>query len=174
MGSQVVDIDTSGLESAFYINVQVGEVSVVQPDPGVTSDQIIYYYDRPGRPSVFVAHSNVTMEGVNVLTDAQLYELGQALDAIRTFFAPAYGSTSQWWAMDTEFKAVTLNIRKQLAGNCISFRYQIKGGLETQLPVELHQIVASIMTSLGIHIVCKHKGEFFSIWPTIPTLRWVA
>ncbi len=96
--------DTSGLESAFYINVQVGEVSIVQPPPGVTSDQLIYYYDRPGRPAVYIQESSLTQSGVPVLDNAQLYELGQALDAIRGYFAPAYGTGEGWWAMDVEFK----------------------------------------------------------------------
>ena len=36
--------DTSGLEPAFYINAQIDEYSVVKPDAGVTTDQILYYY----------------------------------------------------------------------------------------------------------------------------------
>lgn len=95
--------DKSGLDPAFYINVQFGEASVVQPDPGVTSDQIIYYFDRPGQPSVFVAHSSLVPAGTTVLDSAQLFELGQGLNAIRSYFDDAYG-TSAWWAMDVEFK----------------------------------------------------------------------
>jgi hypothetical protein len=41
--------------------------------------------------------------GTHVLSTAQIHELGQALDAIRSFFAPAY-QQSPWWAMDVEFK----------------------------------------------------------------------
>jgi pyruvate,water dikinase len=95
--------DTSGLDPAFYINVQFGEASVVQPAPGVTTDQIIYYFDRPGQPSVYVAHSSRVPFGGTVLTNAQLFELGQSLDKIRSYFNDAYGST-EWWAMDVEFK----------------------------------------------------------------------
>ncbi len=95
--------NTSGLEPAFYINVQIGENSVVQPAPGITTDQIIYYFDRPGQPAVFVARSNLVSGGGPVLSSAQLFELGQSLDAIRSYFAPAY-ATSDWWAMDVEFK----------------------------------------------------------------------
>ncbi len=95
--------DTSGLDPAFYINVQAGEASVVQPDPGVTTDQIIYYYDRPGQPSVYVGHSSLVPEGEHVLTTEQQRELGDALDAIRNYFTEAYG-TAEWWAMDVEFK----------------------------------------------------------------------
>ncbi len=97
--------DLSGLESPFYINVQVGEVSVVQPPAGVTSDQLLYYYDRQGQPTVFIAHSSLVPEGATVLTNAQMFELGEALDSIRAFFAPAYSyADGSWWAMDVEFK----------------------------------------------------------------------
>lgn len=95
--------DTSGLEAPFYINVQVGEVSVVQPPPGITSEQLLYYYDRPGQPAVYVAHSSLVPAGETVLDSAQLFALGTALAEIRAFFAPAY-ALDGWWAMDVEFK----------------------------------------------------------------------
>ena len=95
--------DSSGLEPAFYINVQTGETSIVSPPPGVTADALLYYFDRPDQPTTFISHSSLVPEGESVLTDAQLFELGQALDRIRTAFAVAYGGP-QWWAMDCEFK----------------------------------------------------------------------
>ena len=100
--------DTSGLEPGFYINVQHGEASVVQPEPGVTTDQFIYHYDQPGQPVVFIAHSNQVPAGERVLTVAQTYELGEGLAAIRDHFREAYGPPPEdpgaWYAMDVEFK----------------------------------------------------------------------
>jgi hypothetical protein len=96
--------DVSGLEPAFYVNVQVGEESVVAPEPGVTSDQFLYYFDRPGQPIVFLAHSNLVAPGNTVLTTAQTFELGAALQDIHTFFFAAYGSGAGFYAMDVEFK----------------------------------------------------------------------
>ncbi len=95
--------DPSGLEPGFYINVQIGEESVVQPDPGVTSDQFIYQFDFPGQPIIFIAHSNLVPKGKTVLTNAQVHRLGIALKEIHEFFQPVYGNNS-WYAMDTEFK----------------------------------------------------------------------
>ncbi len=95
--------DPSGLEPAFYINVQRGETSIVSPPPGVTADALLYYFDRPDQPTTFISHSSLVPEGEAVLTDAQLFALGQALDRIRTAFAVAYGGP-HWWAMDCEFK----------------------------------------------------------------------
>lgn len=100
--------DTSGLEPGFYVNVQVGETSVVQPNPGIKTDQFIYQYDLPGQPIIFQSHSNLVRQGQTVLTRAQTHELGTALKAIHLFFARAYGPSpdhpERWYAMDVEFK----------------------------------------------------------------------
>ncbi len=97
--------DTSGLEPGFYINVQLGEASVVQPDAGVTTDQIIYHFDFPGQPMTFIAHSSLVADGSTVLTVAQTYQLGVALKAIHEFFRSVYGQDADaWYAMDVEFK----------------------------------------------------------------------
>ena len=96
--------DTSGLEPAFYINAQIDEYSVVKPDAGVTTDQILYYYSMPGQPVVYIRRSNLIPDGETVLSNAQLYELGTALDAIHRHFYPVYGAGASFYAMDTEFK----------------------------------------------------------------------
>jgi hypothetical protein len=96
--------DTSGLEPAFYINVQKGEESVVLPDEGVTTDQILYYYDSPGQPVVYIRRSNLVPDGETVMSNAELYELGTALSAIHAHFLPAYGRSGGFYAMDIEFK----------------------------------------------------------------------
>lgn len=96
--------DTSGLEPAFYINVQKGEESVVLPEEGVTTDQILYYYDSPGQPVVYIRRSNLVPEGETVMSNAELYELGTALSAIHAHFLPAYGRSGGFYAMDIEFK----------------------------------------------------------------------
>ena len=98
--------DTAGLEPAFYINAQIGENSVVLPAPGHTTDQLLYYYSLPGQPVVYIAHSNLIRSGDTVLSGAELYELGGALDAIHRFFYEAYGTGGGFYAMDTEFKIV--------------------------------------------------------------------
>lgn len=98
--------DTVGVEPGFYVNVQKGESSVVQPPRGITTDQFIYYYSLQGQPVVYLQQSNLVAKGERVLTPKQIHDLGVALQAIHQFFYPAYGATSQtgWYAMDTEFK----------------------------------------------------------------------
>jgi hypothetical protein len=98
--------DESGLDPAFYVNVQAGgDAEVVHPPPGVTSDQFLYYFGEPNQPITYVAHSNL-IPG-DVLTTRQAHELGVALDAIHARFSAAYGPASGnrgYYAMDCEFK----------------------------------------------------------------------
>ena len=100
--------DSSGLEPGLYVNVQYGEASVVKPESGITTDQFIYHYSMPGQPVVFISRSNLVPSGTTVLSTAQTYKLGKALDAIHKHFLPSYGpaagDTSSWYAMDVEFK----------------------------------------------------------------------
>jgi pyruvate,water dikinase len=100
--------DRAGLEPAFYVNVQVDEFSVVQPEPGATTEEFLHYFDLQGQPVSYLSQSNKVAAGERVLSPEQVQELGVALDRIRTYFRPAYapefGAQNQWWAMDVEFK----------------------------------------------------------------------
>lgn len=100
--------DESGLEPAFYINVQFGgKVEVVAPPAGTTSDQILYFFDNPNQPITYLAHSNIISGGSTVLSREQVHSLGVALDAIHERFSPAYGPAAGnkgFYAMDIEFK----------------------------------------------------------------------
>ncbi|MEZ4398389.1 MAG: PEP/pyruvate-binding domain-containing protein [Kofleriaceae bacterium] len=100
--------DASGLDPAFYVNVQYGgDVEVVAPPPGTTSDQLLYYFTQPNQPITYLTHSNIIAAGTTVLSPTQLYALGKALAAIHTRFSKAYGpaaGNNGWYAMDVEFK----------------------------------------------------------------------
>ncbi len=96
--------DTSGLEPAFYVNVQEGEESVVAPEPDVSTDQFLYYFELPGQPLVFIQHSSLVADGESVLTTSETYELGTGLAAIHDFFLPVYGVSGGFYGMDVEFK----------------------------------------------------------------------
>ena len=98
----------SGLEPAFYVNVQTGgDVEVVAPPAGTTSDQFLYFFDVPNQPITYLAHSNLIPKGTTVLSGLQIRQLGLALEAIHDRFSPAYGPAAGktgWYAMDVEFK----------------------------------------------------------------------
>lgn len=100
--------DDSGLDPAFFVNVQAGgDAEVVAPPAGVTSDQFLYYFNEPNQPTTYLTHSNLIPSGTSVLTSTQVHSLGVALKAIHDRFSPAYGPASGntgFYAMDCEFK----------------------------------------------------------------------
>jgi hypothetical protein len=100
--------DASGLDPAFYINVQQGgEAEVVHPPDGVQSDTLLCYFSEPNQPLTYLSHSSLIPSGTTVLTAAQIHKLGVALNAIHNRFSAAYGSAAGvtgWYAMDVEFK----------------------------------------------------------------------
>ncbi|KAB2909157.1 MAG: hypothetical protein F9K40_03985 [Kofleriaceae bacterium] len=97
--------DTSGLNPALYVNVQLGGESVVLPPAGVTTDQILVFWEQQGQPVVYLKRSNLTAPNTTVLTTTQLFALADALDRIHDHFRVAYGATpGAWYAMDVEFK----------------------------------------------------------------------
>jgi pyruvate,water dikinase len=95
--------DKTGVDPAFYVNVQRGELSVVQPEPNTTTEEFLHYFDLQNQPVSYLSNSNLVPPGERVLQPSQVQELGSALDQIRSHFAPAY-AVNPWWAMDVEFK----------------------------------------------------------------------
>ncbi|HTE52883.1 MAG TPA: PEP/pyruvate-binding domain-containing protein [Kofleriaceae bacterium] len=78
-------------EDAFYINVQQGDVSVVQPpESGIVADQLLYFYFYNNQPATYFTHSSLVADGQTVLSRAELFQLGSALSAIRDHFAGLY------------------------------------------------------------------------------------
>ena len=100
--------DPRGLQPAFVINVQKDEGSVTLPGPGETTEQIIYYHFNPNQPVVYVSNSNQVPAGTTVLSRSQVHELGVALEAIQSFFRPAYGpppdKPTAWYGLEVDFK----------------------------------------------------------------------
>jgi hypothetical protein len=96
--------DKSGLVPAFYINAQLGGASVVLPAAGVSTDQFLHYFEQSGQPVVFIARSNLTSPGTNVLSAPQILALSTALDKLHEYFRASYGAGVDWYAMDVEWK----------------------------------------------------------------------
>jgi phosphoenolpyruvate synthase/pyruvate phosphate dikinase len=97
--------DSSGADSARYVNVEFGGAAeVVHLPSGVTTDQFLYFAN--GSTS-YISRSNLVAKDQHVLSDAQIAELGSALDAVHQLFASAYKDPgSSWYAMDSEFKFI--------------------------------------------------------------------
>ena len=79
-----------GAEDGFYVNAQLGDASVVLPDPGVTADQFLLFFFHNGQPATYYVHSNLVAPGQPVLTRPEMFMLGQALTGIRERFRRDY------------------------------------------------------------------------------------
>jgi hypothetical protein len=97
--------DPAGNELAFYVNAQMYGESVVLPDAGVTTDQFLYLYKHQGQPATYLSQSTLVPAGQDhVLSDVQVNQLSQGLQAVQDAFWDAYGTIGSVWYMDVEFK----------------------------------------------------------------------
>ncbi|HUS65593.1 MAG TPA: PEP/pyruvate-binding domain-containing protein [Kofleriaceae bacterium] len=106
-----------GGEDAFYINAQLGGVSVVQPpDSDIIADQLLYFYFHNNQPSTYFTHSSLVPSSETVLTRRQLYDLGTMLVAIRQHFSELYEPPPGFarLPLDVEFERIgdTIEIKQ--------------------------------------------------------------
>jgi len=95
----------------YVINAQLGEISVVTPPAGVTSEQVLYYpFDSaqfPEPSSELLTRSSLSA-GKAILQSAEITALGKALGQIQDHFFHLLGSTQTTYpilyGMDVEFK----------------------------------------------------------------------
>ncbi len=91
-----------------YVNVQVGESLVTNPDPNATPDELLISAigERGEYETQFLRHSSLKPSGQTVLTRAQTAELTRAMDRIQDHFKRLYGrpASDTTFAMDLEFK----------------------------------------------------------------------
>jgi len=91
----------------FYINAQVGESLVTNPDAGAVPDEFLVSAIGPnGEYEVqYIRHSSEREPGQSVLGDAHLAELLDAMERIQEHFRVLYGAVGDaTFAMDIEFK----------------------------------------------------------------------
>jgi len=102
----------------FYVNVQVGEDLVTNPDEESVPDEILisaigenYEYETQ-----YIRHSNKTVDGANVMSNEHLLELVDAMEKIQEHFKEVYDAENdENFAMDIEFKITKegiLNIKQ--------------------------------------------------------------
>lgn len=95
----------------YYINAQVGEASVTNPAPAVSTEQLVYQVDREP-PLMYQSQSSLLRAlptpPPNVLTLAEVRSVGCALGAVHEHFRPLLdpGEENRWFAMELEFKLV--------------------------------------------------------------------
>jgi pyruvate, water dikinase len=91
----------------IYINVQVGEALVTNPDPNATPDEILVQRLPPDYvlEVLHIRHSSLVAPGATVMTRDELEGLVTRLEEVQRHFAPLYGhQPGDGFAMDVEFK----------------------------------------------------------------------
>ena len=91
----------------FYVNVQVGESLVTNPDPDATPDELLISAIGPQGEyeTQVIRRSTLTHDGARVMTPEQLALLTTAMDTIQRRFKIIYGAQrNRSFAMDIEFK----------------------------------------------------------------------
>jgi hypothetical protein len=94
-------------DSQYYINAQVGEASVTNPAPGVTSDEIVYT-PPPRQPKADYQARSSLSRGNDVLSFSEIQNLGCALESIHLHFQPFVDPehVNRLYAMQIEWKLI--------------------------------------------------------------------
>ena len=95
-------------ERAYYINTQIGEESVTNPQPGILSDESLSYFTVGEITPIhlvhdYIRHSNIAPSSP-ILSRAEQEELIQAAYAIDRLFRKHNGNEDWHFAIDIEFK----------------------------------------------------------------------
>jgi len=91
----------------FYVNVQVGESLVTNPDPNATPDELLVSAIGPNGEyeTQYIRRSTLTAGGAHVMTPEQIARLTSAMETIQERFRVIYGAQrNPAFAMDIEFK----------------------------------------------------------------------
>ena len=77
----------------FYVNVQVGECSVTNPDPNATPDELLISAigEHGEYETQYIRRSTLTQDGAPVMTAAQMAGLTGLLETIQARFKVIYG-----------------------------------------------------------------------------------
>ena len=98
----------------FYVNVQVGESLVTNPDPNATPDELLVSQIGPAGEweTQYIRRSSLTSDGEPVIGEEHLDELRRAMERLHAHFKRVYRREDDAaFAMDIEFK---VDVRGQL------------------------------------------------------------
>ncbi len=88
----------------YYVNAQLGEYPVANPEGGMTPEVLTIVTGPDGNPTPVRQQSSSISAGAPVLTDADVTALADAAARVEVHFAPLYGLSPSEAALDLEFK----------------------------------------------------------------------
>ena len=102
VSKNIIDPNWTG----YYVNAQLGESLVTNPDPNAIPEEfLIAQLLGSTRYTIqHVTYSNLVPEGQTVITTAQAEQLADRLASIHNRFLPLYGGISGEFAMEIEWK----------------------------------------------------------------------
>ncbi len=89
----------------YFVTVQLGEASVVRPDPGNLPE--IDYISREGDGELRVVRgrdSSLVEQGQSVMSEEELKELGRVLESLESWYQPPAPFSKELVRLDIEFK----------------------------------------------------------------------
>jgi hypothetical protein len=95
----------------YYINAQIGEASVTNPAPAVSTEQLVYQVDRLP-PMLYQSQSSLLralpVPPASVLSASEARSVACALSAVHNHFRPLLDpeEENRWFAMEVEFKLI--------------------------------------------------------------------
>ena len=104
-----VSVDPAyGTEGTYYVNSQVGEDLVTNPEAHSVPEETLLY---PDGTYTVAALSNQVPQGQLLMTDDQLAQLRRRLDAVHDKFAELYAiEGNERFAMEVEFKITSVDV----------------------------------------------------------------
>ena len=94
--------------AGFYVNIQVGETSITNPEGGELPEIISIIPSPPpqrGVQNVLLQHSSLSPDSL-ILTDGEIYMLYRTVKLIQDHFASLYKKNPDALALDIEFKVM--------------------------------------------------------------------
>jgi hypothetical protein len=119
----VITKNLYNINPGFIVNVQFDEYSIVFPEPGILHDQLILYtysLDPSHKFTIeYLSHSNIPgYSGQNVLTNDELYQLGEYCMQIKSHFFNNLPHSCNClfddFGLDIEFKIDSPNNKRKL------------------------------------------------------------
>lgn len=91
-------------EGIYYVNAQVGEDLITNPDSGSTPEELYLVPESPEGPYFMVHPSSLSPDGSPLMSDGQLALLRSDLESIHEHFRRRYPEDGGPFSMEIEFK----------------------------------------------------------------------